>query len=234
MNDSNRPTETPQPPADPRFRFSIKRVVIAVVLTLAGCAAVMPIDKWFYFQWVHLDTGDTDWHRLLRILGYLPTWMLLAVAFLLTDSARVAKIGWDLARSRAAMVLLSPTVAAIIAEVMKLLVRRYRPNAVDGEYVFRAFTDGLLNNSGLGMPSSHSAIAFAGMGILCYLLPRASVVWLLLAAGCAITRCINHAHFLSDAVVGAAIGLMTARAIWHDHIKRHRFQPKLMTDRPFG
>lgn len=221
-------------PDRPTRRINWKAVQIGVGATLLACALMMPLDRWFYSQWVTIDTGDTDWHRLLRIIGYAPTWVILAVAFLLVDSGRAARIGWDLARSRAAMLLFSVVGAAVLAEAMKLIVRRYRPNAVDGAYVFRAWTDGPLSNSGLGMPSSHAAVAFAGMVMLCCLFPRASVLWILLAIGCAITRCINHSHFLSDAAVGAAIGTMTAVAVWHDHLRRHRLDPRKMRNRPFA
>ena len=214
--------------------FSLRRVQIAVASTLAACALAMPLDPLVFGRFDHIDLGAMDWYRMLRIVGYLPTWLIVALAFVLIDSKRAPKIGWPLATSRMGLMGMSVILAAIIAELMKLGVRRLRPNAADGQYLFRAWTDGPLNNSGLGMPSSHAAVAFAAMTLLCYLYPRAAIVWIPLAIGCALSRCITDAHFISDAAVGAALGILAAKAVWHDHLSRHHLDPQRMTDRPFA
>jgi membrane-associated phospholipid phosphatase len=56
------------------------------------------------------------------------------------------------------------------------------------------------------LPSSHVLVAFAAATVLARLFPRAWGLWYLLAAGCAVTRVLAMAHFLSDTVVAALVG----------------------------
>jgi membrane-associated phospholipid phosphatase len=60
------------------------------------------------------------------------------------------------------------------------------------------------------MPSSHALIAFSGAAALAILFPRATPIWYALAIGCAITRLLAGAHFLSDVVAGTIIGVTVA------------------------
>ena len=106
--------------------------------------------------------------------------------------------------------MLAPTLGGVVAEVLKLLVRRLRPDAETFGYAFRAFTDGPLSNRGMGMPSSHTLVAFAGAFALARLFPGATWVWILLAAGCGLTRVLATAHFLSDTVTAACVGWAVA------------------------
>jgi membrane-associated phospholipid phosphatase len=101
-----------------------------------------------------------------------------------------------------------------VAEVLKLLFRRERPGLHDGASVFRAFSDRPFSTSALGMPSSHVMVAFAGAVVLARLFPRTAPVAYLLAAGCAATRVLAHAHFASDVVVGALAGWAVGALMW--------------------
>jgi membrane-associated phospholipid phosphatase len=60
------------------------------------------------------------------------------------------------------------------------------------------------------MPSSHAIIAFAAAAALTELFPAAAIVWYGLAVGCAVTRVLSGAHFVSDAIVGALLGIVIA------------------------
>ncbi|MGH7560630.1 MAG: phosphatase PAP2 family protein, partial [Gemmatimonadales bacterium] len=68
--------------------------------------------------------------------------------------------------------------------------------------------------SAIGLPSSHVMVAFAGAAVLARLFPGAAPVGYLLAAGCALTRVLARAHFLSDVVVGAVAGWAVGALIW--------------------
>jgi undecaprenyl-diphosphatase len=85
-----------------------------------------------------------------------------------------------------------------------------RPGVYDGAYGFRAWSDHPFSSAGFGMPSSHALVAFAGAAAVARLFPRAAPVWYALAVGCGITRLLAGAHFLSDVVVGAIIGVTVA------------------------
>jgi membrane-associated phospholipid phosphatase len=213
--------------------LNVWRVLIAGALVAAACLAAVPLDPIGYRAGLAADTGDYDWHRLFRIMGYAPTWLIVAAAFVMIDSARARKLGWSLATSRAGLLVTSMVIGAILAEGMKVLVRRERPHLHGGGYGFRPFSDGPLDATGLGMPSSHTAVAFAALGMLCYIYPRATLLWLALGVGCGLTRCINISHFVSDATVAAVLGLLAARAVWYLHLALHGLHPRRLTDRPF-
>jgi membrane-associated phospholipid phosphatase len=93
-----------------------------------------------------------------------------------------------------------------LAELLKLLIRRERPNLHDGEYVYRSFGERLLDSHDLGFPSSHVAVAFGGAAALARIYPRAGLVGYALAIGCGLSRLLAQAHFLSDVLAAAIVG----------------------------
>jgi membrane-associated phospholipid phosphatase len=62
----------------------------------------------------------------------------------------------------------------------------------------------------MGIPSSHAAVAFGGAFMLLRLFPGAGIIALLGATGCATTRILLGAHYLSDVLVAAALGLLAS------------------------
>ncbi|MEY3701772.1 MAG: hypothetical protein RI891_1064, partial [Gemmatimonadota bacterium] len=63
----------------------------ALGLTLVLFAVAWVVDREVY-QRVSLPTVyDTDWGRLLRIMGFLPTWIALAVGIALTEGEDPAR-----------------------------------------------------------------------------------------------------------------------------------------------
>ncbi len=172
------------------------RPLLIIALSIAGAhLADAP-------AWRLLHSGDAaahDWHRLLRVCGFLPTWLAIGAALALVDRA------WR----RAGPLVLSAALSGLAAELLKLIVRRERPGAA-GEYSFRAFSDDPLSTAALGMPSSHAAVAFGGAWMLARLHPRLAPVPLLLAAGCGLTRVIDRAHFFSDVIAAAGVAWMLA------------------------
>ena len=49
-------------------------------------------------------------------------------------------------------------------------------------------------------------VAFTAATVLARLFPRTWLLWYLLATGCAVTRILTTAHYLSDTVVAALVG----------------------------
>lgn len=153
------------------------------------------------------DVYEKDWGRLLRSLGYLPTWGVVALAYWLEQRGRGG------AGRMAGYLIVSPTLGGIVAEVGKLLFRRLRPDADTFGYAFRPFSDHFWSNKGMGLPSSHTLVAFAGAAALAHRFPKARWVFYGLAAGCAITRVMANAHFLSDTVVAACLGILVGQLL---------------------
>jgi membrane-associated phospholipid phosphatase len=174
---------------------------------VGGCVVSLvatALDPWVYQHVVWARVYETDWGRLLRMMGYWPTWMVVAVA-LWRDGQPAALAAW-----RARLLVVAVTGSGLVGELVKLLIRRERPNAHGGGAVFRPFTDHPFSTAGLSTPSSHALLAFAAAATLARLFPRTAVMWYALAVGCGVTRLLAQAHFLSDVVLGALLGVAGA------------------------
>lgn len=181
------------------------------LLAVAGLAIIIAhlLDP-LAFRYLRLEhIYEEDWGRMLRVMGFLPLWILAATALALHDRTPVR----ELVRSRAGLLVLGAGLGGLAAELLKLLIRRGRPGEL-GEYVFRPFTERPFSTGGLGMPSSHALVAFGAAAILSRIFPRAWPVWWLLAWGCGLSRVAAGAHFLSDVVVAALVGWAVGAWVW--------------------
>ncbi len=177
---------------------------ITAVAFTAACFA----DSWVYRHVSHPGVYDRDWGRLLRVMGFLGTWVALAVAVALHEGTEPLRRA--LARRRAWLLFGSAALGGIVAEIGKLSLRRERPQLHDGLHGFRAFSENPWSTAGLALPSSHALVAFGGAAMLARLFPRARCVGYALAVGCAATRVMARAHFLSDVVLAAGLGWLVA------------------------
>ncbi|MCX5658858.1 MAG: phosphatase PAP2 family protein [Planctomycetota bacterium] len=181
-----------------------------LLVGLVGCALLDPL----VLREVHLPAWETaDSYRLLRVCGYFPTWLAVAWALVLVDRRSKAQRGggWH----PAALLLSAVALSGLASVVLKILVRRLRPDEA-GQYAarFRPFSDHFLHGGGLSFPSEHAAVAFPACFVLCRLFPRAWPVWLLWASGCALTRLTQRAHFLSDVYASMLLGLLACEIVW--------------------
>jgi membrane-associated phospholipid phosphatase len=179
-------------------------VLVIAILSLV----VAHLLDYTVFEYVRYpDVNSEDWGRLLRVMGFLPTWLIAAAALAMHDRAEPRRF------RRANLLFFAAALSGLAGEVLKLLIRRLRPGET-GEYVFRAFSERTFSSSGLGMPSSHAVVAFGAAAMLSRLFPRAWPVWWLLGAGCGLTRILHGRHFLSDVVLAAIAGWAVAALLW--------------------
>ncbi len=189
-------------PSRPALRF-----LLASSLALALAHLV---DWWAAAHLVQPKFQNTDLGRLFRIQGFLPTWIFVGAALVLVDwPLRSIGGGWAAFR-RGALVVGSAALSGALGELLKIVIRRQRPGQSAGEYLFREWADRPLSTAGLGLPSSHVVVAFGALAMLALLFPRARPVCYLLAAGCAFSRVVAHAHFVSDVTLAAVVGIATA------------------------
>ena len=177
-----------------------RAIVPALAAGLLTLLALM-LDPWIWKQVSYPSVYDHDWGRLLRVAGSLVFWAPLALAIGLELRGR--GVARPLGAGR---VLAAPLLAGAGAELLKLLVRRERPELHQGAYFFRGFAERPFDTHDIGFPSSHAAVAFAGAAVLARLYPRAAAIGYALAFGCAATRVLAQAHFASDVVAGAVVG----------------------------
>ncbi|MEP6833336.1 MAG: phosphatase PAP2 family protein [Gemmatimonas sp.] len=186
-------------------------------IAIAGTVVVVVSHLTDPWVWAHLRDAkvyDRDWGRLLRSAGFLPTWLIVAIALWAQDKELPG------GRWRGGLMVLVPTVTGALAEVLKLVFRRVRPSEVSAEYVFRAFADGPLSNKGLGLPSSHMMVAMGAAVVLARLFPRVWWMWYLVAIGCGITRILAFAHYASDVAVAGVLAYIVGDLLMRWGVKR--------------
>lgn len=114
-----------------------------------------------------------------------------------------------LKNSNAFLVLCSLCMSGVIVEVLKFVIGRMRPKFFDllGLDGFYPFTTNYWFNS---MPSGHTALSFAGLVMLGMLMPRFKWLTWGLAIVIAVSRVAIGAHWPTDVILGAFIGMVSA------------------------
>ncbi len=168
---------------------------------------------------------SADWYRTLRIVGAPYIWLFVGVIFVLFDAQRAAAslddpdryfTGKNPSLRRATFLLLSALLSGGAAELLKAIVGRFKPDAADGFYRFAPLHERFIQFkwNDLGFVSSHAATAFGACFALSIMLPRASVVFMLMAIGCAMTRLLAGAHFLSDTYGAVLLAFVVTHGVY--------------------
>ena len=173
-----------------------------------------------------LEEEDLYW--LLRGLGSLWPWLLIATALYMHDRTppplgpgRGLGVRHD-PGARAVVVAGSALAAGLGAELLKLIIGRERPTRLDETgtqfieqiYTFKQPLGAFFGGGNLGMPSSHAATAFGGAVALALVAPTIRPLILCLAGLTGLMRIVASAHTLSDVVVGAAVGAVLAMVVY--------------------
>ena len=194
-----------------RLQPSARQLIVLAGLGLLGLAMLTLVD--FSLGKTLGSLGSLlkgDLYYLFRIWGSLWPWLLFSIALAISyrgnDQPNRAK--------QSAFILLSPALSGAWAELLKIILRRERPSQLEA-YVFRPFTDRPWSSSGLGLPSSHAAVAFGGSMALMILFPRLRWPALVMAVGCGLTRVVSGAHYPTDIYLGALVGSVTGLLLAH-------------------
>jgi membrane-associated phospholipid phosphatase len=155
----------------------------------------------------------SQFHRssVVQTLRLLPDRVQLSLLFtlgmMLLLAYRVAS--GDRARTDRGMFILGcGVVAGFVAAKLKLIFGRSPPDVLlsDGDYGFHFFNGGVGFDS---FPSGHAAMAAGIGGAVSIIWPTHRRVFIGLAVIVAASRFIIGAHYLSDALLGFAVGLVT-------------------------
>lgn len=143
--------------------------------------------------------------KMLKETGYFWTWIIAAAALICIDLP-MRRLGGYKFLSRGLFLLSSALFSGLAAEILKLLIRRERPQpGLHDTAVFRDWVGAWWKSNNLSTPSSHAAVAFGAAWALSILFPRARPVWLFFAIGCGVSRMADKAHLLGDIFIAAVV-----------------------------
>jgi membrane-associated phospholipid phosphatase len=190
-------------------------------------------------QWVKAH----DWKSLKDIAGFLSRWgdwpelMLYGCIGL--------GLAW-LARSRVVCkvllcMMIAATISGAVVNSVRLLTGRARPNNTEATQEWNGLWRGreflLFKSKYHSFPSGHTGAAFAFFGVPLFANWRRDLWALLAAAAIAWSRIYLNVHHLSDVMVGALVGLVTAFLVWErleprvDRFLGHFFAPPKVSKR---
>lgn len=111
----------------------------------------------------------------------------------------------EIVKKYAILVFASVAISGIIADIIKVIVARYRPTMLihHNLYGFSWFDIGYSVNS---FPSGHATTAFAAMLSFAYIWPKYKPFFISLACLIALSRVVLDAHYPSDIITGATLG----------------------------
>lgn len=193
-------------------------LVTAFILALGG-VTVLPLDNRLSIG-IRIEDLPGDLKRsaqLMEVIGHGTGMWIIVIGLLVLRP--------DLWRG-AVTVLLSCGLAGLLANLVKLLVWRYRPAHFMPDLSLEDDSWSALreaaNSSGTfwntsynsgSFPSGHSATAFALAICLGALFPRGRWYFLLLACLAGLHRVLAHSHWPSDVFAGAFLGTLAAGAV---------------------
>ncbi len=185
------------------------------ILLIAGGIACLRIDRRtshvLYERvtmrfWRALD-ATTHWAKASH-------WLIAAVLAYLAAQAAMRLWGPDAALQLVARCALafvaSLAVGSVVLHGIKLVLGRRRPrdDIEMGLYGFMPLSFDLQYNS---FPSGHALTIMCVAVIASAAWPHLALLWFAIAAWLGLTRALLTAHYLSDVLVGAGIGLLSAR-----------------------
>lgn len=188
---------------DRTYRSSF--VSSAVWATLIALAAGLDV---IASQWVHDN-------KPLNSVGFVRTLMWWMGHFSATAIIACLLIIRHVQGLRGALLLiLAAACCGIVTSLMKWTVGRVRPFKGCGAFEFNLFRGGwasaIHGYPNLTFPSGHASLVFATAGILHFLIPRQAWLFYALAGAVAAFRVLEGAHYPSDIVAGAAVGVWSA------------------------
>jgi membrane-associated phospholipid phosphatase len=191
-------------------------IYAGLILIVLGLGALFIDRALAHFIYDHVNARA---HKFLdSITHYAKAGHWLAAAILALAGAGLARHFGAKGRDLPLLInyslafIASLTVGSAILHVIKLVLGRRRPrdDMEMGLYGFMPLAFNLDYNS---FPSGHSLTICCVAVIFTCVWPMLWPVWFAIAFILAVTRALLTAHFLSDVLIGAGIGLIAAREV---------------------
>ncbi|WP_158298177.1 phosphatase PAP2 family protein [Sulfurovum sp. NBC37-1] len=193
---------------------SIREKIIFVTLATAALYVILflffdrNIDLWMYHNMP--GTAAESIGKQISVLAsslYVNIALLCAFGYIVIFDPGIRKKS----TKKLFYIIITVTVAVMIGEGFKYLLGRYRPIMFfeHGEYGLHFFTTKWVLNS---TPSDHTIRAFSFFTALGFLYKRTMLLFMFLALMVGASRVVVTAHYPSDVLFGAFVGIMTA--VW--------------------
>jgi len=179
------------------------------------------------WHWIDLPVAEWFWKNeigsiRIKELGTVHDLLFLAETFGTTLGAiivtlLVLELDWH-KRIRLFRYFGAILSVSLVSNLIKLFVIRYRPRGIDfasPESIaqlnvlsidWMPWTSAIKSVEG-SFPSGHTAMAFAAFVVLAFLYPQGKRIFLILAIFVGVQRIVVSAHFPSDVIAGAMVGL---------------------------
>ena len=200
-------------------RFLLSLIAFVVIYMVFVLWIDRPIALWAHQHLLYTQLYDV----CIKIQNWLSTahWGILAILTLCIATS-LALTGKTRNAKRWALFSFSIIVALIICLVCKVVLGRYRPVMLfeHHQYGFHFFA---TKHNLVSSPSGHATAAFAGLYALAMVIKRnwITVLLMIVATVIALSRIVVTAHYPSDVIFGAYIGILTPVYLVH-------FFPKLL------
>ena len=173
-----------------------------------------------------------DFFRLITVVGDATWWLII---FVLGLSITILGLKFDVTKTHTATLqryksifrylILSCLVSGVLHHILKILIGRFRPRYLFSQdlYGFSPLNFDIAMNS---FPSGHSQTIFSICMCLSIIYPRYLTFFLLLAVMVGISRIVLLAHFPSDVIFGAYLGIVTAILLNRYYFRLPLFEQK--------
>jgi membrane-associated phospholipid phosphatase len=187
-----------------------------LLFILLGIAALAVDRRLAHFMYDHVSA--TAHRRLDAITHYAKAGHWLAAAILALAGAALARhfgargADMPLLINYSIAFIASLSVGSAVLHAIKLVLGRRRPRD-DMEMGLYGFMPFAFNTDYNSFPSGHALTICCVAVIFTCVWPMLWLLWFAIAAVLAVTRALLTAHFLSDVLIGAGIGLIAAREV---------------------
>jgi membrane-associated phospholipid phosphatase len=177
-----------------------------ILLIAAGLACIAFDRRSSHYLYDHVSAGFWRFLDSTTHMAKASHWLIAAaVAFLAALYAR-----WDTVRLCALAFIASVALGSLILHTIKLVLGRRRPRD-DMEMGLYGFMPLAFNTDYNSFPSGHALTIMCVAVIASAAWPMLWPLWFAVALWLGLTRALLTAHYLSDVLVGAGIGLLSAR-----------------------
>lgn len=194
-----------------------RKILISGILTFLVCFflflyidrtaafAVRALSPWFvkYFLWITV-LGNSSSYLTVSSVVFLTLYSASRMKRWETLYRRFGNYAWV-----ALFIFISVAASGLLTDALKIIFARYRPIMLyeSGKYGFTFFK--FSSARMLSFPSGHANTIFAFITALYLIKPRYRFAYFAIAVLVAASRVITGAHFPSDVIAGAYIGVVT-------------------------